>query len=92
MRTIIIELPRPVRLSVEMAKMREWLDAQQYSPSNFRCELGPETLTFWVDFSNDRQAEAFGQHYAGRGAVYLVGTGCAPDTPTCLTENIKSSV
>ena len=66
MRTIIIEFPRSARLSVEMAKMRVWLDAHRSSPSNFGYNLDPERVTIWVDFRDDREAEAFKQQFAGR--------------------------
>ncbi len=65
MRTIIVNVPRPASLSVEMEKMRQWLDAQGCVVSNFRCDVGQKKLTFWVGFSSDREADMFKRQFVG---------------------------
>ena len=48
-----------------MAKMRQWLDAQGCFVPNFICDVGQKTLTLWVGFSSDREADMFKRQFAG---------------------------
>ena len=66
MRTIIVKVPRPASWSAEIAKMREWLDAQGYfPPKQLICDVEQEMITIRIGFSTDWEAEAFMRQFNG---------------------------
>jgi hypothetical protein len=48
-----------------MTNMRSWLDAHGLTPSRFRCNLQPQTVTIEAEFSDEREAEMFKRQFAG---------------------------
>ena len=50
-------------LAHQMAAMREWLDRHRYEPTRFACDQNGNTVVVSVEFSNEREGEAFASHF-----------------------------
>jgi hypothetical protein len=56
--TIVIRVPKP-EFSAQMAEMRKWLAKHRFDPSQFTSRPYENIVSVYVQFENDREAEAF---------------------------------
>lgn len=71
MRTIIIELPPTVDLSLKMAEMRGWLDRHSCVPSSFKYDLERDSTIIHVQFTTEQEAEVFKRHFNGSESEFV---------------------
>jgi hypothetical protein len=62
MRTVTVRVDA-ADLSRQMAAMREWLDRHRYEPARFACDQDGNAVIVSVEFSNEREGEAFASHF-----------------------------
>ena len=65
MRTVTVRVDA-ADLSRQMAAMREWLDRHRYEPTRFACDQDGNAVVVSVEFSNEREGEAFASHFDGQ--------------------------
>ena len=62
----VVEIRRShEELSIIMARIREWLDAQRFEPDAFRCSADEETVTCRLEFKLESEAIACAEAFAG---------------------------
>ena len=62
MRTVTVRMA-VADLSRQMAAMREWLDRHRCESANFACDQDGNAVIVSVEFSNEREGEAFASHF-----------------------------
>ena len=62
MRTVTVRM-EAADLSRQMAAMREWLDRHRCEPARFACDQRGDAVVVSVEFSNEREGEAFASHF-----------------------------
>ena len=62
----VVELRRgPDELSTLMARVREWLDSQNFEPDAFRCTTDETSVTCRLEFKYESEAIACAQAFDG---------------------------